>query len=288
MIYAKIIQMIIRFWGTRGSVPVCSPSVLKYGGDTTCVELRSKNNDLIVIDAGTGIRDLAVSLKNEKCPESFTMMFTHSHTDHIWGFPFFFPVYRKGQKINISCCNASCGSGKEIVSGTMRPPIFPVKFENAAADFSFSTIPPEGTEIYGIKVTPVAISHPDGGSGFRFEENGRIFVFLTDNELKYNHKGSIGFEGYAEFCRNADLLVHDAQYNDEEYKMFRTWGHSTYSQVLELAEAAEVRHVCFFHHSPDRTDAEIDTIADSCNALLRTSGKRLSCSAVYKKQEIRL
>lgn len=265
---------------------MCGPSVLKYGGDTTCVELRSKNNNLIIIDAGTGIRSLGASLKNDKCLEGFTIMFTHSHTDHIWGFPFFPLIYRKGQKINIAGCDAPCGSGHEIASGAMRPPIFPVSFENTAADFSFSTIPAEGTEIYGIKITPIAISHPDGGSGFRFEEDGKVFVFLTDNELKYRHKGGRSFDEYAEFCRNADLLVHDAQYTDEEYKLFRTWGHSTYRQVIELSEAAGVKHVCFFHHSPDRTDEEIDSITESCGKVLRAAGKKLICSAVFKKQEI--
>ena len=277
--------MKIRFWGVRGSLPSCGPSFIKYGGHTSCVELRSKRGDLIVIDAGTGIKDLGRSLA-ENCPESLTMLFSHSHTDHIFGFPFFMPIYKKGVKINMYGCNYSSGPVREIVLRFMQPPFFPVKFENISAEFEFRLLEKGITEFSGIKILPIEISHPDGGFGFRFEEDGKSIVFLTDNELKYQHKGGHTFEEYAEFCKNADVLIHDAQYSEKEYKTHVSWGHSTPAQVLELAELAGAKKAVFFHHAPERTDAELDLMVSYAQAHLRNKGITLICSAAQANQEI--
>ena len=279
--------MKIKFWGVRGSLPSCGPSFIKYGGHTSCIELRSKTGELIIIDAGTGIKDLGRSLIGN-CPKSLTMLFSHSHSDHIFGFPFFMPIYKKGVKINMCGCNYSSGPVREIVLRFMQPPFFPVKFENISAEFDFRLLKKGITLLSGIHVLPIEISHPDGGFGFRFEEDGKTIVFLTDNELKFRHKTGRSFEEYADFCRNADILIHDAQYTDEEYKTHVSWGHSTPSQVLELAEKADVKKVVFFHHDPERTDAELDLIVSKARHQMNKDGSSISCLAAMAGQEINL
>ena len=284
-LFARIIIMKIKFWGVRGSLPSCGPAFLKYGGHTSCVELRSKSGELIVIDAGTGIKDLGRSIIGN-CPESFTMLFSHSHSDHIFGFPFFLPIYKKGVKINMYGCDYSSGPVREIVLRFMQPPFFPVKFENISAKFEFNLLAKGVTEISGIKIKLIEISHPDGGFGFRFEEDGKSIVFLTDNELMFRHKGGHSFEEYADFCKNADILIHDAQYTENDYKTHISWGHSTPEQVIELAKKAGVKKAVFFHHDPERTDAELDRMTAFAHNMIRKSGYKISCDAARADQEI--
>lgn len=277
--------MKIKFWGVRGSLPSCGSSFVKYGGHTSCLELRSKDNSLLVIDAGTGIKDLGLSL-NGNFPETIKMLFTHSHTDHIFGFPFFSPIYRKGIHIDMYCGNYFSGPVREIVMRFMQPPFFPVKFENISAKFDFRLLNKESTVLSGINVMPIEISHPNGGLGFRFEEDGKSAVFLTDNELRYTHLGGLSFDGYVDVCRNADLLIHDAQYSEEEYKNHVTWGHSTFGQVIELAEKAQVKQVVFFHHDPERTDGQLDEFVRHYNDILQKKGSAIRCQAAQTGHEI--
>ncbi|MEA3307079.1 MAG: MBL fold metallo-hydrolase [Elusimicrobiota bacterium] len=279
--------MKIKFWGARGSITVCGKDYLKYGGDTTCVEIRSKKGDLIIIDAGTGIRNLGKQLIKEGT-KSFNMLFTHSHWDHIMGFPFFAPIYRKSTKIVLRGCSFCAESIKEVLTKTMRPPGFPVKFEEISASFEYRSVPAEKFEIGGIKITPIELSHPNFGLGYRFEEDEKSFVFLTDNELGFSHPGAKKFEDYVAFCAGADLLVHDAEYTEEEYPKKKTWGHSTNKQALNLALKAKVKTLGFTHHNQDRIDIEVDKMVDSCKADSKAEGIDLDCFAVQVGQEIEL
>ena len=279
--------MKIKVWGSRGSIPACGKDFLKYGGDTTCIEIRSKGNDLIIIDAGTGIRHLGKNLIKEH-KFSFDMLFTHSHWDHIIGFPFFAPIYSKKTVITMRGCSFCEKSLKEVITGIMRPPGFPVKFEEISASFEFKAIPSKNFFIGSIKVSPIELSHPNFGLGYRFEEDGKSFVFLTDNELGFSHPGARSFEDYVDFCRGADILIHDAEYTAGEYPNKKTWGHSTVNQALDLAFRAKVKSLGLFHHNQDRTDAEIDKILAFCND--KASAETLSprCFAVYAGQEMDL
>ena len=279
--------MKVKFWGARGSITVCGKDHLKYGGDTTCVEIRSKNNDLIIIDAGTGIRHLGKRLIEEK-RTSFDMLFTHSHWDHIMGFPFFGPIYRKSSNIILRGCSFCAESVKEVLAKTMRPPGFPVKFEEISASFKFKEISAEKFEIGGIKITPIELSHPNFGLGYRFEEDGKSFVFLTDNELGFSHPGARSFDDYVNFCKDADLLVHDGEYTEEEYPKKKTWGHSTNKQALDLAIKAKVKTLGFTHHNQDRIDIQVDEMLDSCKKDVRAKNLNLECFSVQVGQEIEL
>ncbi|MDD5210373.1 MAG: MBL fold metallo-hydrolase [Elusimicrobiales bacterium] len=279
--------MKIKFWGARGSIPVSGKNYVKYGGSTTCVEIRSKKDELTIIDAGSGIRLLGKELLKKK-HHDFTMLFTHSHWDHVLGFPFFAPIYNKKTHIKIMGCSFSSDPVREIIAKTMQPPGFPVKFEEISARFEFATLCSGGCEIAGLQVQPIELSHPNNALGYRFSEGGRSFAFLTDNELDFVHPGGKSFDDYAAFSRGADLLVHDADYTPEEYHRRRTWGHSTWEQALNLALKAEVRALGLFHHNQDRYDSELDRILAECARRIRKAGSRLKCFAVKEGQEVKL
>ncbi|MDD2804102.1 MAG: MBL fold metallo-hydrolase [Elusimicrobiales bacterium] len=279
--------MNIKFWGARGSIPVSGKNYNKYGGCTTCVEVRSKKDDLIIVDAGSGIRLLGKELlKNSS--NKLNMLFTHSHWDHVLGFPFFAPIYNKKTHINIMGCSFSSDPVREIIAKTMQPPGFPVKFEEIEARFEFGSFCAGGCDIGGMQVLPIQLSHPNNGLGYKFCEGGKTFAFLTDNELGFIHPGGRKPEEYVAFSRGADLLVHDADYTPEEYPRRRTWGHSTWEQALDLALKAEARALGLFHHNQDRSDSAVDRIVAECQRRARRAGSKLKCFAVREGQQVKL
>jgi phosphoribosyl 1,2-cyclic phosphodiesterase len=275
--------MRITCWGARGGIPVSGGDYLKYGGDTTCIELRSKDDEIIIIDAGTGIRSLGNKLLKEG-RQKYSIIFTHYHWDHVLGFPFFKPLYIKGMEIEIFGCPFTPHSLKEVVARTMTPPNFPVKFEELNAHISYHEISGGEFQIKSISVTPIYLSHPNRGMGYKFVEDNKSFVFLTDNELTFTHPGGLNFQDYSEFCAAAELLLHDAEFTPEEYK--RTWGHSVYTDVLELALQAKVRKLGLFHHNQERTDSELDTMVQRCQQIIARNDSPLECFAVYSGMEL--
>jgi phosphoribosyl 1,2-cyclic phosphodiesterase len=279
--------MKLKFWGARGSIPVSGKNYNKYGGCTTCVEVRSKKDELIIVDAGSGIRVLGKELLKTS-QHRFNMLFTHSHWDHVLGFPFFAPIYNKKTRINIMGCSFSSDPVREIIAKTMQPPGFPVKFEEIEARFEFGSLCTGGCDINGLQVLPIELSHPNNGLGYKFAESGKTFVFLTDNELGFVHPGGKKPEDYVAFSRGAEVLVHDADYTPEEYPRRRTWGHSTWEQALDLALKAEVRSLGLFHHNQDRYDRDLDRIVAECGRRARRAGSKLKCFAVKEGQQINL
>ncbi len=279
--------MKIKFWGARGSIPVSGRQYLKYGGSTTCVEVRSRKDELMVVDAGSGIRLLGKELmKNSH--NRFHMIFTHSHWDHVLGFPFFAPIYDKHTSIRIMGCSFSSDPVREIIAKTMQPPGFPVKFEEISARFDFASVCSSGCDIGGMQVLPIELSHPNQGLGYKFCEGGRTFVFLTDNELGLVHPGGRTVEDYVAFSRGADVLVHDADYTPGEYARRGGWGHSTWEQALDLGLRAETRALGLFHHNQERRDSELDRIVAECSRRARKAGSRMKVFAVKEGQEIKL
>jgi len=277
--------MKIKFWGARGSIPVSGKEYIKYGGSTTCVEITAKNGENVIIDAGSGIRKLGIELI-KRGVKKINLIFTHSHWDHILGFPFFKPIYFKTVEINAFGCPFTQASVKNIISSTMAPPRFPIKFEDVRAKINYFGACEKNFSIGDIDITPVALSHPNMGIGYRFTEDNRSFVFLTDNELGFRHPGGLIPDDYAKFAAGADLLVHDAEYRDEEYGAIKEWGHSTYQQAFKLAAAAGVKSLGLFHHNQERTDDEIDKTVAACRTLAGQNGAKLDCFAVYENQEI--
>lgn len=272
--------MRIRCWGTRGSIPVSGIEYLKYGGDTTCIEIRSSNDEVIIVDAGSGIRKLGHCLLQEK-KRSYHLLFTHAHLDHVLGLPFFKPIYRSNSTIDIYACPFEHESIEKMLSKIVSPPTSPVDFRYVKADIVYRQICGESFAIDTVTVSSIFLSHPNRGLGYKFEENGRSFVFITDNELGYRHPGGQSYEDYVAFAAKADLLYHDAEFTAEEYKVTRTWGHSRYMDALQLALDAGVQQLGLFHHNQERSDEAVDSIVDSCQSEIRRRSSGLTCFGVY-------
>jgi phosphoribosyl 1,2-cyclic phosphodiesterase len=279
--------MLIRCWGARGSIPVSGAEYERYGGDTTCIEIRTGSDEVIVIDAGSGIRRLGNRLIREK-RLSFHMVFTHVHWDHILGFPFFKPVYMRESSLRIFGCSYTRESIQGLLSRTMQSPYFPIEFADLRADLSYQEICGGPFPIHSITVTPIPLSHPNRGMGYKFEEDGQSFVFLTDNELGYKHPGGLDFQDYVEHCRGADLLIHDAEFTSEEYPSTRSWGHSVVPDALRLATEAGVKRFGIFHHNQERVDERMDQIVEDCRRIIRDRGVAMECFALTQETEIQL
>ena len=279
--------MMIRCWGSRGSIPVSGPEYLKYGGDTTCMEVRTSDDAIIIVDAGSGIRRLGNRLLAEERFE-YSMIFTHSHWDHILGFPFFKPLYREKTSLHLYGCPFNRESVKEMVAKVMASPNFPMDLNNVQARISYQESCQDSLRIQSMTVTPIKTSHPDSGIGYKFSEDGKTFVFLTDNELKHKHPGGLDYVDYVRFAAGADLLLHDSEFTEEEYRTKKTWGHSTYHDALHLALEARVKKFGLFHHNQERTDAAIDEIVGKCQQIIAAQKSSLECFAVPEGMEIRL
>ncbi len=279
--------MIIRCWGSRGSIAVSGRQYLKYGGDTTCIEVESDSGEVIVIDAGTGIRALGKKLINSRSL-NISLLLTHAHWDHLSGFPFFDPIYRKDSTIRVYGPQTTQNSLKRILSKTMTSPYFPVELDDISANISFLGMGNSSYSIGGVHISTIPISHPNTGVGYRFAEDGKTFVFLTDNELTYTHPGGLPCREYERFARGADLLYHDAEYRKDEYRKKKGWGHSVYLDTLKLAMDGGVKRLGLFHHNQERTDREIDDMVKDCRAKASARGSKLKCFAVGTGAEVRL
>ena len=279
--------MYIKCWGSRGSIPVSGASYEKYGGDTTCIEIRTESDDLIIVDAGTGIRRLGNQLISED-RSVFNFIFTHSHWDHLMGFPFFKPLHLAESSVYMQRCPFPGKYIETIVTKLMRPPHFPVRYSDLKASIFYRNGCPGPFSIGSVDITPVPLSHPNGGCGYSFEENGRRFVFLTDNELGFTHEGGRPYREYVEFCEGADLLFHDGEYTPEEYACSVEWGHSSYMDALNLAIDAKVRRLGIFHLNQDRTDADMDRIIETCNEYAAARNVSLECFAVARDMAFQL
>jgi phosphoribosyl 1,2-cyclic phosphodiesterase len=273
----------LRFWGTRGSVPSPGPDTVRYGGNTPCVEVRTDADGLVILDAGTGIRELGRSLIARANGSGIhgDIFLTHAHWDHIQGIPFFAPIFQSGNRFTIWGSKALGTSIERVLRDQMSPLVFPVAFETLAARIDFSAIAEERRTGNGFVVTAFAVRHPGGALGYRFSsgnEQGASFVYISDNELGSAETYDTGpdwDERVVGFVRGAKTLVHDATYTAEEYKQHRGWGHSTYEDALALALAAGVEQLVLFHHRPERTDEELDRCLAKCRAWVAERGGRL-------------
>lgn len=270
--------MYIRCWGSRGSIPVSGKQYAKYGGDTTCIEIRTKDDEIIIVDAGTGIRRLGNKLMKEG-RFKYHLVFTHAHWDHVLGMPFFKPIYLPETQFRVLKCPHPSYVGK-IFARVMGAPNFPVRFSDIRSQFIYEKACSLSLTVGSVTIEPIALSHPNTGSGYKFTEDGKVFVFLTDNELEMVHPGGLPYEKYVEFCKGADLLIHDAEYAPEEYEKVLSWGHSTYSKAIELAIEAGVKNFGMFHLNQERSDREVDKMVRQARKLIAEQGIIMGCCAV--------
>jgi phosphoribosyl 1,2-cyclic phosphodiesterase len=244
---------------------------------------------VVIVDAGTGIRALGDKLASENEKVDIHLLVTHIHWDHVLGFPYFKPLYKSSSRILIDGYPTCVNGLRNTFDNKMGDGFFPVKFADLKGDIQYLEIlKHRPLEIDGAVIDAMPLNHPQGGFGFRFREGDKTFVFLTDNELRKEGWKERSFDDYVKFCRDADLLIHDAQYTPEEIGDRRAWGHSDYLSAFDLAYAAGVKNLFLFHHDPSRTDAEVTAIQGKCEALARNRKSSLIVDAAQEESEILL
>jgi phosphoribosyl 1,2-cyclic phosphodiesterase len=245
----------LKFWGVRGSTPTPTQENLGYGGNTSCIEIRSGNGELLIIDGGTGIRNLGTSLTEEfpAQPLKLTLLLTHFHWDHIQGLPFFVPLYNPANEVTIYSF-PSAQQIRERLHGLMTTPYFPVEFEGLAASIQLIHAGGEIIRSGDLCVRSFPLNHPQGACGYRVESNGAVIVFASDLEHGHPELDNV----LREHAAGADVLIYDAQYTPDEYVSRRGWGHSTWLEATKVAKDAGVKKLILFHHDPSHTDAAIE------------------------------
>jgi CheY-like chemotaxis protein/phosphoribosyl 1,2-cyclic phosphodiesterase len=275
--------MKVRIWGTRGSIATPGPSTLRFGGNTSCVELVTNAGQRFIFDCGTGARPLGMELMaNAPKPVRATILLGHTHWDHIQGFPFFAPLFVPNNEFTI-CAPAGVKSTLAgTLAGQMEFTYFPVELNQLPARIGYRDLS-EGTyDFDGVRVITRFLNHPATCLGYRIEADDAVVVYAADHEpfganlwRDAAHAGQIdailhkGDLGHAEFMKHADLLIHDAQYTPEEYPAKKNWGHSSFDYVVELAALADVRHLALTHHDPLHDDAALDEIEARARELAR-------------------
>jgi phosphoribosyl 1,2-cyclic phosphodiesterase len=272
--------MKVTFYGTRGSIPVPEKEMIQIGGNTSCVLVKFDNDQIVILDSGTGIRKLGNEMIS-KGVEQFANIYialSHSHLDHINGFPFFKPAYDPRRHFTISLCGKERMGDelRNIFSGQMRRDYFPVPMNDMGATFRFWE--PDETKYTarsGISVKVSLHDHPIETYGYRLEEEGKVLVYITDVE----HINGID-PRVVKLAENADLLIHDAQYTPEELKEKKGWGHSSWEQAVEVAEMAGAKRLALFHHDPEHTDTFLFNMESECkkrfnNAFLAIEGQTI-------------
>ncbi len=271
-----------RFWGVRGSIPSPGAATARYGGNTACVSIHldGRNDRVLVFDAGTGIRELGKAIAAG--PGEIFILLSHTHWDHIQGFPFFLPIYEPNRSIYVF----QTPQDKDMICSLME------QMDGAHFPVNLETLPSLTQCIFedpisflrskGFLVSRIATNHPAGGYGFRVGHEGRAAAYITDNELDPPYRKATDFEGFVRFCQGADVLIHDAQYLDNDMPHKRGWGHSLVSQASELAAAARVKHLILYHHDPERSDSELDAIQEEARLWFRRNHPAIQCTVAYE------
>jgi phosphoribosyl 1,2-cyclic phosphodiesterase len=281
--------MKVRFWGTRGSIAAPGKDTTVYGGNTTCVEVILGSGKRVVIDAGTGIRLLGRRLEEEMERVEIHLLITHIHWDHVLGFPFFGPVYNESTSLFIDGYPTCMKGLRYAFDNHMGDGFFPVRFDELKAEIHYlDTLSRGPLEIEGTLIETIPLQHPQGGFGYRFTEDGKTLVFITDNELSEEAGVKRHPDEYVRFCQGADLLIHDAQYDQDEIESRRGWGHSEYVSTCRMAMRAGAKRLMLFHHDPWRKDAEITAIKARCDELVSASGAQIEIDAAKEGTEIPL
>jgi phosphoribosyl 1,2-cyclic phosphodiesterase len=269
--------MRVTFYGVRGSIPTPGPATVRYGGNTVCVGVRTLDDTLIILDAGTGIRVLGEELVQQKLPDPIHMCITHGHWDHIIGAPFFPPMWRSDAHIILHALSprAEASIAKMVLFDGEH---FPVRAQDIPAKLERPPFGERKIRVGSATVSQVFLNHPGGADGFRIDDaDGSSVCYLTDNELQSPGTIVTTPAELARFAAGTGLLIHDAQYLPSDMPHKRGWGHSLVDEVLELARVAEARAVALHHHDPSRDDHALDQIANHARAWARSHRLPLTC-----------
>jgi phosphoribosyl 1,2-cyclic phosphodiesterase len=261
--------MKVRFWGVRGSIPTPDLNKMKVGGNTSCVEVKL-DNQRIIFDMGTGVRALGHSIANEMAQglvKNIFIILSHTHWDHIQGLPFFAPLF---MNINLTIFGPAKANRKleDLLSAQMEYDYWPVKFSHLPAKINFQELSEGFYKINdSIQIWTKRHIHPGMAFGYRLDCNGKSLTYSTDTE----HFQNVLDKRVIELCEGTDLLIHDAQYTEKEIGSRLGWGHSTWNQAIQVAQAAKAKRVALFHMDPERTDEEAFSIQESARKILPTS-----------------
>jgi len=257
------VSLTVRFWGVRGSIAVPGTSTARYGGNTSCIEVRC-DDKLFILDAGTGIRSLGGALLSSGTPIEADMLFTHTHIDHVCGIPFFAPFYLPGNRFHLWLGGLSKGWGiEQALRQIMQAPMFPVALDIFKAELVFNDFH-SGDDIVtesGFVVGTAQLNHPGGATGYRIEHNGRSVAYITDTEHRPPHRD----EKIIELVKDVDLMIYDSTYTDEEFPRYIGWGHSTWQEAIRVADEAGAKRLAVFHHDPGHDDEFMDKVAQKAD-----------------------
>ena len=294
----------LKFWGVRGSIPVPGPATIGYGGNTTCVEVRT-NGSIIVLDAGTGIRELGLALEAEfeTAPINLTLLLTHTHWDHIQGLPFFLPAYKAKNSIRVLGYEGARDGLATILAAQMEVPFFPVSWSDLPGTITIKELKTMEFSIGKVRVRSKFLNHPGVCVGYRLYTKEGSIAFLPDNEpfeplqlklaardgthpKKARARAAVERSKLVEFLKDTDVLIIDAQYTDEKYQDHIGWGHGALSRVVSLALEARARKLFLFHHDPTHDDHKIDEMLERARILVIESGRQLEVEAAREGAEI--
>ena|SRR5690606_2248826 len=248
----------LRFWGVRGSIACPSPSHMRYGGNTSCLEVTAGDRS-IILDAGTGIRPLGHSFM-ERGIRSAHLLLTHSHWDHINGFPFFAPGFAKGYEFQIMAGHLKDDAIREILAGQMTQPTFPVPLDAMQASLEFEDFRSGDSFKIGpdVSIRTAALNHPNGATGYRIEYGGKSLCYVTDTE----HIPGKPDQNILDLIEGTDLFIYDSTYTEDEFPSKVGWGHSTWQEAVRLSKMAKVKKLAIFHHDPEHDDDFMDKLAE--------------------------
>ena len=261
----------VTFWGVRGSISCSGPEYVRYGGNTSCLEVVAADRH-IIFDAGSGIRPLGLELSRSGKPLDLDIFFTHTHLDHIAGLTFFAPMFSPQNTIRMWAGHLQPRLQLvDVIHALMQAPLYPVSLDIFTASVSYNDFVCSDTlhPAPGVCLRSTPLNHPNGASGYRVECGGKSICYITDTE----HREGGRDEGIVELCRGADLMIYDSTYTDAEFPKFKGWGHSTWQEGVRLADAAEVGTLAIFHHDPNHDDEFMDTVAREA-AVLRPGTAR--------------
>ena len=275
-------------WGCRGSLATPGPDTVRYGGNTSCVQVQLGDGTEIVLDAGTGIRPLGIRLEKDGVREVHLLL-SHLHMDHLQGLGFFRPLYQPEVEVHVWGPPSPTHTLRDRIGSYLSPPLFPVSVSQLPSRLHFHDAPEEPWKIGSAMVHAVNVAHQGSTIGFRIEEGGRSVAYLPDHEPSLGvDLRTLGPEWISgnQLARDVDLLIHDAQYREDEYPAHAGWGHSSIDQAVTFASKVGARRVLLFHHDPLHTDEMIEEIAEHARRLW--SGPTGSLEAAYEGMEIEL
>lgn len=251
-----------KIWGCRGSLAAPGPETVRYGGNTSCVEIRLPDDRLIIIDAGTGARNFGVAMGKDR-PERMDILLTHLHLDHIEGLGFFGPLWDPNVEINLWGPASPLHTLRERLAAYFSPPLFPVHIDDIPSKLVFHDVPEEEWEIGSVKIRAEQVNHPGPTVGYRLEENGKVFTYISDHEpalgIDLQAVAPEWISGYG-LAYGADVMFHDAQYTEDEYTPRVGWGHSSIAHTVTFGLITKVRQLYFFHHDPLHSDGQLESM----------------------------